>query len=97
MRIELSANHVNPEELVYILEGVSRQIEDGRRDAIIRDSNGNKVGQWRIIDWTNTWSVLDYAAEKNLTVNGDDLATEDGVLYIDGTEAEEWFSNMLSD
>ena len=36
------------EEIRRILETVSEQVQAGREEAAILDSNGNRVGTWRI-------------------------------------------------
>lgn len=39
----------NPDELPQLLENIAKQIRDGKLEAVVVDSNGNRVGKWQIV------------------------------------------------
>jgi len=50
IKMDNAAFEYEQSELTYILENMKGQVWTGQSKATIFDSNGNRVGQWRITE-----------------------------------------------
>jgi hypothetical protein len=50
-RLQIDSDNVamqDVDDLAYCLEGVAEKVRDGSEAGIVKDINGNKVGEWEV-------------------------------------------------
>jgi len=97
MRLTLKADG-SREDIAQSLTTLAAKLATGQESGVLRDANGNRLGAWFAVDWTDVDSILRYAAEAEVTyLKREDIVVDGDELTIDGMDPAEWFDEVFGD
>lgn len=72
-------------------------MEESAHSGIVRDVNGQRLGQWILVDWQNKHAIIEFAHIHEVEIEYSQIKDGPEGLTIDGMDAEDWMNAVLAD